>query len=501
MAQLALRRLIDEPPLPETRRMRRPAFRPLSTLVFLLAVVRAETGGAQKARRVAPALEVTEASIADLQDRLRRGHVSCHALIQAYLDRIAAYDSTGPSLHAIAALSPTAIAEADSLDASFARDRRMGALHCTATIVDDDLETVAMPATAGSPALAGFVSARDATVVRRIRQAGGIVLGKSRMAELALTADEGTAPAVGASFATAGVSYATHGSLVAIRPTPGLVSRSGTIPLLWNEAAITPIGRTVSDAVALLQVIAGSDSADSLTAAADAKRPADYHAALRRDGLAGKRIGVPRDVYASNDSATARLFAAALADMRRRGAIIVDRVEVANAGEAALTTLPSCDRFNFDVGRWVAEQGGRAPVRGLSDIIGTRALRTALRTRLEAALLDSLPPARNPACGQRMALLEQLRAAVSARMDSLKLDAVAYPSAPDDADDRVAGSPGLPAITVPMGYARKGATPAGLRLVGREWSEPTLIAIAYSYEQATHRRRPPASTPPLRRAR
>jgi Asp-tRNAAsn/Glu-tRNAGln amidotransferase A subunit and related amidases len=483
--------------------MRATAFRPLSTLVLLFLVVRGQPGGAQKARRVAPALEVTEASIADLQDRLRRGHVSCHALVQAYLDRIAAYDSTGPSLHAIAALSPTAIAEADSLDASFARDRRMGALHCIATIVNDDLETVAMPATAGSPALAGFASARDATAVRRIRQAGGIVLGKGTMAEFALTADEGTAPAVAASFATAGVSYSARGSVVAIRPTPGLVSRAGMIPLLSNEAAITPIGRTVSDAVALLQVVAGSDLGDSLTAAADAKRPADYHAALRRDGLAGKRIGVPREVYehAPSDSATARLFATALGDMRRRGAIIVDRVEVVGAKVPPLTALPSCDRFKFDVDQWVAEQGNRAPVRGLNEIIGTRALRPAIRTRLEAAMLDSLPPTRNPACGQRMALLQQLRAAVSAEMDSLKLDALAYPSAPDDAGDGVPGSARLPAIIVPMGYARKGAAPAGLRIVGRVWSEPTLIAIAYGYEQGTHRRRAPASTPPLRRAR
>jgi Asp-tRNA(Asn)/Glu-tRNA(Gln) amidotransferase A subunit family amidase len=296
----------------------------------------------------------------------------------------------------------------------------------------------------------------------------------------------------------------------------GLTSRAGVVPLKSTYDIAGPMARTVADAVAVLQVVAGEDPADPVTAGANAKRASNYLDFLRRDGLQGARIGVLRQAYerASTDTGVGRVFTAALGDMRRRGAIIVDPVAVAGLDDRLRATSGSCNSFKHDLNGWLAEQGDRAPVHSVEEIIKSRRFHPSIQVRLEAAQAESLPPARNPGCQKGEEFRAWLRTAVTAMMDSLKLDALAYPTWSNpprligdlntpagDNSQLFSPSTGFPAITVPMGYTRDNTLPVGLQLMGRPWAEPTLIALAYSYEQATHHRRAPESTPPLQRGR
>jgi Asp-tRNA(Asn)/Glu-tRNA(Gln) amidotransferase A subunit family amidase len=233
---------------------------------------------------------------------------------------------------------------------------------------------------------------------------------------------------------------------------------------------------------------------------------------LNRDALRGARIGVLRQAYErpTTDPEVRRVFAAALDDMRRQGAVIIDSTMIAGLDEHLRAFTGSCNQFKFDIEAWLARQGSRAPVHTVAEILASRRFHPTIQPRLEAAQAESLPPARNPGCRMRDEFRAWLRTAVTATMDSLRLDALVYPTWSNpprligdlntpagDNSQLFSPSTGFPAITVPMGYTR-GDLPAGLTLFGRAWSEPTLIGLAYSYEQATRHRRPPASAPPLR---
>jgi Asp-tRNA(Asn)/Glu-tRNA(Gln) amidotransferase A subunit family amidase len=303
-----------------------------------------------------------------------------------------------------------------------------------------------------------------------------------------------------------------HQSLVGIRSTMGLTSRDGVAPLSLAADIAGPMARTVADAVTIFQVVAGDDAADTVTARSRGRRAADYTTSLRRDALRGARIGVLHQAYdrPTTDPEVVRVFTAALEDMRRQGANIVDPVTVAGLDEHLKAFTGSCNQFKYDIEAWLARQGDRAPVHTVAEIIQSRRFHPTIQPRLEAAQAESLPPARNPGCRSRDEFRAWLRTAVTAAMDSLKLDALVYPTWSNpprligdlntpagDNSQLFSPSTGFPAITVPMGYTR-GVLPAGLQLLGRAWSEPTLIGLAYSYEQATRHRRPPPSAPPLR---
>jgi Asp-tRNA(Asn)/Glu-tRNA(Gln) amidotransferase A subunit family amidase len=518
--------------------------RSLLVLVTLIAVLVPSAARAQRAsaRRVAPALEVAETTIAEIHARIRAGRVSCHALVQTYLDRIAAYDKAGPAINSIIVVNPAALAVADSLDSRYAQDKHMGPLHCIPVIVKDNFETVDLPTTAGSLSLEAFTPTRDAFMVRRIREAGAIVLAKANMAEFAFTPYEtvssilpgytknpyaldrvtagssgGTAAAVAASFGEAGLGTDTgnsirgpssHQSLVGIRSTMGLTSRGGVVPLNLGYDIAGPMARTVSDAVAIFQVVVGTDPRDSVTANADAKRAPDYTKFLRRDALKGARIGVLHQAYerATTDTEVVRVFGAAIADLRRQGATIVDPVAVPGLEARLRANTGRCNRFRHDLEGWLREQGGRAPVQTVAQILASRRYHPSIQVRLQEAQDDSLPPGDKPGCRQGEEFRAWLRTAVTAMMDSLKLDAVVYPTWSNpprligdlntpagDNSQLFSPSTGFPAITVPMGYTRDNRLPVGLQLLGRAWAEPTLIGLAYSYEQATHHRRAPES--------
>ena len=515
-----------------------------SRALCALLLMPAFAGGQAPAER-RPSFDVTETTIADIHAALRAGTLTCRALVNAFLQRIAAYDRNGPAINSLILVNGAALGVADSLDRRMMTGGLVGPLHCIPVIVKDNFETNDLQTTAGSLALQGMVPRRDAFMVHRIRDAGAIVLAKSNMAEFAFTPYEtvssilpgytknpyaldrvtagssgGTAAAVAASLGEVGLGTDTgnsirgpsaHQALVGIRSTMGLTSRDGIAPLNLASDIAGPIARTVTDAVALFQVVAGEDAADSVTARSRGHRPADYATALRREALTGARIGVLHQAYDRDtmDPEVVRVFNAALDDMRHQGATIVDPVAVAGL-EQRMRTAGGCNPFKWEINDWLTRQGDRAPVHTLAEVIASRRFHPSIQMRLETAQMDTIPPSRNPGCASRDQFRAWLRTGVTAVMDSLALDALVYPTWSNpprligdlntphgDNSQLFSPSTGFPAITVPMGYTR-GQLPAGLQMLGRAWSESTLIGLAYSYEQATQHRHPPASTPPLR---
>lgn len=518
----------------------------LRSACVLALLVSASAGTAPSSAQPAP-FRVEETTIAEIHAAFRSGALSCRALVDRYLRRIEAYDRAGPALNALVVVNPAARAVADSLDGRFRADRRsIGPLHCIPMIVKDNFETADLPTTAGSLALKGFISTRDAFQVRRIREAGAIVLAKSNMAELAFSPFEtvssilpgytknpyaldrvtagssgGTAAAVAGNLGESGLGTDTgnsirgpsaHNALVGIRSTMGLTSRMGVVPLYYSTDIAGPMARTVADAVAIFQVIVGEDPADSLTAASRGRPREDYFAALRADGLKGARIGVLHQAYdtPTADPEVLQLFRAALDDLRKAGAEIVDPAAVDSLDAWRRAQTGSCQPFKWDFNAWLAQHPERAPVKTLEELIRSRRFHPSIELRLQNAQAVELPPDQNPGCRSREELRAKLRGGVLRLMDSLRLDALAHPTwsnpprligdlnTPAGDNSQVfAPLTGFPALSVPMGYTRGGVLPAGLQLFGRPWSEATLIRLAYAYEQATRHRHPPGSTPPL----
>jgi Asp-tRNA(Asn)/Glu-tRNA(Gln) amidotransferase A subunit family amidase len=493
-------------------------------------------------------LAIDEATIVDLHAEMRAGRLTARILVEHYLARIAAYDQHGPALNAIVTLNPRALARADSLDAALRRTGRLtGPLHGIPIIVKDNYDTHDLPTTGGSAALTGSIPPDDAFQVRQIRDAGAIVLAKANMAEWAFTPYEtvssilpgytknpyaldrvtagssgGTAAAVAANFGAVGFGTDTgnsirgpsaHQALVGIRSTMGLTSRDGIIPLYLDRDIGGPMARTVADAVAVLDVIARSDAADPVTAEADARRPPSYLAFLDGDGLRGKRIGVSRQVADRRDADTAvlRVFDEALAAMRRAGAIVVDSVIIPEQRDIPLGQR-WCPRFKYDVERYLASLGDAAPVKTLADVQRSGRFHPSVRASIEYFAAIEQPPDSHPACIRARENQEKLRAGVRRVFVAQRLDALVYPTWSNpprligdlttphgDNSQDLSPHTGFPALTVPMGWVRvrDDDLPVGLQMLGDAWSEPTLIAIAYGFEQATRHRRPPTSTPPL----
>jgi Asp-tRNA(Asn)/Glu-tRNA(Gln) amidotransferase A subunit family amidase len=277
------------------------------------------------------------------------------------------------------------------------------------------------------------------------------------------------------------------------------------------------MARTVADAAAVLQAIAGYDPNDTATAVMKGRTIPDYLASLKPGALKGARIGILRQAYErpSLDSEVNTVFIRAVRDLRRAGATVLDTVlvpqldSIQRSGRGGRGTS-GCNPFKYEFNQWLAEQGGRAPIKSLDDVVRTGRYHPSIEGRLRSADTVSLPPDSIPSCLARGRVRTGLRAAVTAIMDSLHLDALVYPTWSNPprligdlntpgGDNSQVFSPttGMPAITVPMGYTRNNTLPAGMTIYGRAFDEPRLIALAYGYEQATKWRREPASTPPL----
>lgn len=531
---------------------RRLASAALALTVAALAAPRAQTP---------VPFAVEETTIAAVHTAMKEGRLTCRALVEHYLRRIDAYDKNGPALNAIVVVNPAALAQADELDRRFKEGGPTGPLHCVPTIVKDNFETIGLQSANGSLALEGFVSTRDAFQVKRLKEAGAIVLAKSNMAEWAFTPYEtvssilpgytrnpyaldrvtagssgGTAAAVAASFGLIGLGSDTgnsirgpssHQALVGIRSTMGLTSRAGVMPLNLLADIAGPMGRTVEDVARVFQVIAGEDPDDPATAAARGRAREDYLAALDRGGLKGTRIGVLRQAYErstagnpppggtapsdTTDPEVAATFIRAVSDLERAGATIVDPAEIDGLEKIRRPqgTGP-CMGFKYDINRYLASHGDRVPVKSLAEIVESGRFHPSVRRQLEQAERGPANGPDTPACEAERAYREQVRQAVSKLMGDHKLDALVYPTWSNpprligdlntphgDNSQFFSPTTGFPSVQVPMGYTRGGRLPAGITFFGRAWSEATLLKLAYAYEQATAHRRPPVSTPPL----
>lgn len=511
----------------------------LLTRVLPLLVLLPCIAGAQR-------FEAAEATISEIHAAMAGGRITCRELVSQYLARIAAYDKTGPSINAIVVVNPRSLDVADSLDRRYRSSGRAGSLHCIPILVKDNMQTTDLPTTAGSLAFEGWMARKDAFQVRKVREAGAIVIAKTNMAEFAFSPFEtvssilpgytknpyaldrvtagssgGTAAAVAAGFGTTGLGTDTgnsirgpssHQALVGIRSTMGLTSRAGVVPLFLAQDIAGPMARSVADAAAVLQVIAGEDPDDSVTARVRGRVIPDYSASLDPNGLRGARIAILRQAYeaSTNDSDVTAIFARAVADLRSAGATVLDSFALPTLDSLRRSQRGGCAQFKYDLNRFLEALGDDGPpLRTLEAIIRSNRFHPTVQRRLEQEQLADTPPEQAPGCRSRDEFRAGLREAVLRAMDDARVDALIHPTWSNP--PRLIGdlntphgnnspffspSTGFPAITVPMGYAR-GTLPAGMTLFGRPWSEATLIKLAFAYEQATRHRRLPAATPNL----
>ena len=441
-------------------------------------------------------------------------------------------------------MNPRALADADALDAEYARTGKLRPLHGIPIIVKDNYDTAGLQTTGGSLALKHFAPTEDAFMVKKLREAGAIILAKSNMAEWAfspyLTASSiagitrnpyaldrvpagssgGTAAAVAASLGAAGLGTDTgnsirgpssHTMLVGIRPTIGLTSRDGIIPLFAHNDVGGPMARSVADAAAILTAVAGYDPADAATALAPAK-PIDYTMYLKKDGLRGARIGVFRPYLddAKTDPRIKALTERAILDLKAQGATIVDPFVFAEY--EPLSKELWCGDFEADLDAWFARHAKNAPYHSLAEVVASGLYLPYIEADMKASVS---PPEKDDRRSPCLDVYHDppkiaFRNALLAAMERDHVDAIVYPTwsnpprkvgdtASPAGDNSQVLSPqtGFPAITVPMGFTQvEGAElPAGLTFLGRAFSEPQLIEYTYAYEQATHHRRPPAGFP------
>lgn len=482
-------------------------------------------------------LKLEEITISEIHKALQNGDCTCEQVVQAYLDRIAAYDQLA-GMNALVVVNPKALDRARELDAELETTGELKKLHCIPMIVKDNYDTYDLQTAGGSATLEGSLPPDDAYQVRKIREVGAIVLAKSNMAEWAFSpmvtissiagetknpynlehttagSSGGTAAAVAANLGTIGLGTDTgnsirgpssHNALVGIRSTLGLTSRDGIIPLYLRNDVGGPMGRTVEDAVRVLEVIAGYDPADPLTAHAQGKVPESYMQFLRKDGLKGAKIGVlTRLMEIGEPSAEILgLFDQAIEDMRQAGAELVD-IEV--PGFDSLRQNQWCPMFKVDLENYLASLGENAPVKTLDEIVESGKYSDYIERNLRYFQgIEGDPSADGIACQDAFTDARRIayREAIETVMDEQGLDAIIYPTWNNpparigdfsgykgDNSQIIAPHTGQPAMTVPMGYG-SGNLPAGIQFLGRMFDEPTLIKLTYGYEQATQHRKAP----------
>ncbi|HKS95316.1 MAG TPA: amidase [Terriglobia bacterium] len=492
------------------------------------------------------AFEFEETTISALQDAMKSGQVSAKMLAEKYLERIDQIDKRGPAVNSLIEVNPDALAIATGRDEERKANGPRSPLHGIPVLIKDNIGTHdRMNTTAGSLALAGSVPSQDAFIVQRLREAGAVILGKTNLSEWAnfrsshstsgwsgrggLTrnpyaldrnpcgSSSGSGAAVAANLCAVAVGTETDGSIVCpssangivgIKPTLGLLSRSGIIPIAHDQDTAGPMARTVADAASLLGVLAGVDPADSATEASRGKAFGDYTQFLNAAGLQGARIGVVRKLFGFND-AVDQLMETALGAMKRQGAVIVDPAnldKVQDLGDSELEVL--LYEFKADLNAYLAGLGPRAPVHSLKELIDFNERHKKEEMPYFGQDLFVKAEAKGPLTTKEYtdALAKDRRLArtegIDAVMDKHNLDALVAPTAGPawttdlvNGDHAAGGSStppavaGYPNINVPAGFVF--GLPVGISFFGRAWSEPTLIKLAYAFEQATRLRRPP----------
>lgn len=492
--------------------------------------------------------DIVEASISDVQAAVTDGRATCRSLVEMSLARIEAYDKR-TNLNTITVFNPAALERADAMDAALAEGETLGALFCVPVVVKDNFDTHDMITSGGSIALKDSLPPDDAFMVRKLREADAIIIAKTNMAEWAFSPREtisssfgvtanaydtdrvpagssgGTASAVAASFAVAGLGSDTgnsirgpssHLALVGIRSTMGLTSRDGVIPLIADRDIAGPMARSVEDTARLFNVLAGYDPADPFTEAGRGRREADYTTFLDADALVGKVFGVLREFvdHEDADPEITALFEAALDDLRAAGAIVIDPFIVPNM-DAHINADNFCASFRYDMAEYLKTLGDAAPITDVKQALDGGLYGPDAKGGLEELTIfptDKAPEDWDEPCQTFFNNTERTayREDVLYAMGNFYVDAMLYPTWSNppahldkgreeykgDNSQNLAPSTGLPAITVPMGFSH-GNLPAGLQMVGRPYEEGRLFAFAYAYEQATHHRRPPEGYPAL----
>lgn len=528
--------------------MRRASLRRLSLAALLAAVLGAScTSPAPPTKAAVPVFDLEEATVADLQQRMESGRDTARSLVDKYLARIAEIDATGPALHSVIEVNPDARAIADALDTERKAKGPRGPLHGVPILIKDNIATADhMMTTAGSLALEGITPPADAFIVERMRAAGAVILGKTNLSEWAnfrstrstsgwsgrggqtknpyaldrnpSGSSSGSGAAAAANLCALAVGTETDGSitspannngLVGIKPTLGLVSRFGIVPIAHSQDTAGPMTRTVTDAAILLGALAGADAHDDITKDAATKGLSDYTKALDVNGLKGARIGVVRAKLMGYHPATDALVEAAIADLKRLGAVIVDPADIPHVGEYDESELDVLKyEFKADLDKYLAWLGPKSPIKTMQDVIAFNNAHADREMPIFGQEMMELSVKKGPLtdAAYRAALEKNHRLSqvegIDAVMNRLKLDALIAPTgAPAWVTDPVtadhylgsattpAAVAGYPHITVPAGQVM--GLPVGLSFFGRAWSEPTLIKFAFAYEQATKHRKPP----------
>jgi Asp-tRNA(Asn)/Glu-tRNA(Gln) amidotransferase A subunit family amidase len=495
---------------------------------------------------------LVETSVGQVHAAYKSGALTAHQLVQAYLDRINAYDKKGPTINCMITINPRALAEADALDASFKQSGAfVGSMHGIPIVVKDEIDTAGMPTTEGTLVFKDYVPTKDAFVVERLRKAGAIILGKTTLSEFAggdtygsmfgVTRNPydlertvggssgGSGAALAANFSTIALGEETVASIrrpgawnaiVSLRPTPGLVSRSG----MWDgypspTAQIGPMARTVRDLALLLDAMVGYDPEDPVTALGVGQAPASYAKSLDSNGLKGARIGILRESIGGQSEPGSEdfkkvdvTFEKNIAELRAAGAIVVDPIVIPDLKALLAKRATHPDMFDVGMKRYLA-RNPNSPFRSREDIARSPDMAKSFPPS-KAQVWEGPRPATDLAkWGEYLQAREQLLINISKAMADNRLDTIVHKSVEhqptlikDGINPPYTTGKGVPTLntflvyaasmTVPSGFTSDNL-PVGITFFGRPYSEPTLIKLAYSYEQATHHRIPPKTTPPL----
>jgi len=491
---------------------------------------------------VAKPFHLEEAGISDVQAAYRSGATTATRVVQAYLARIQAYDQAGPKLNVVIFLNPKALDEAAALDEHLRKTGKLvGPLHGIPVLLKDNVNTKDMPTTGGSLSLAGYIPPTDATITRKMRSAGAIILAKVNLHEFAIWGETvssirgqtlnpydltrtpggssgGTGAGLAANFAVAGIgtdtvnsirSPASANSIVGIRPTLGLVSRAGVMPYSFTQDAVGPLARTVTDAAKMLNVLVGYDPNDPATAWSVGNIEKDYTKFLRSDGVKGKRIGVLRSFFgeAPINEEVNTVANKAVEDLRRLGATVIE-LNTPDLDSGKISSDISVHLYEFKPSFNTYLVSGNAPVKSLQEIISSGKFHPNIGDNIKKAQSLEMDD------GYRLRLRErsELQERVMKIMADERLDAIVFPHQKRlvvpvgeiqvERNGALGSVTGFPSIVVPGGFSSSTATaalgvPVGIEFLGRPWSENALIEIGYGYEQATKHRRPPPTTPPL----
>jgi len=519
----------------------KPGFYKLSVLLFLFVLQNCTNTPTLKQQNTFIPLE---SRISTIHSAIENKSITCEAITRQFIQRIEVYDKS-TNLNAIILINSNAIKKSKTLDKEYQKTKQLRALHCIPVVLKDNFDTADMPTEAGSIALKGSLPKDDAFMVKRLREAGAVIIAKSNMGEWAFSpyntissthgetrnaynpayvpagSSGGTASAIAANFGVIGMGTdtgnsirgpASHLALVGIRSTMGLTSRDGVVPLVLNRDIAGPLTRTIEDAAKTFNIIAGYDEADPITHNTYANQKIDYTKFLNKNALKGVRLGVIREMYESElaDFEVLDLMELAIRDLKAAGAIIVDPVRIKDFKKLSQAT-GFCSRFRFDLNNYLKNSATEStPIKHFQDIVDKKLFSERNLENMQwAASVTIAPQKMQPPCidVQGDPRRRQFLDAVVDAMDAQKIDALIYPSwsnpprkIADSTSPHGNNSPiiaphtGQPAITVPMGFTQ-GNLPAGLQFLGRPYDDAKLFAYAYAYEQQTLHRKSPVLFP------